>query len=175
MTEESGAPITSYFEGLDELIARLDDPRVLDASRRRMEAAALIIEAGARDKSPVFMGLLRSSWTHQVEALAGEVKGIVGNPVHYAPMQEFGTGLLCDGPGGTGSAHYPPAAALGRWAELHGMAGMEYAIARAIGARGGLEPKRMLRDSLEQNRGAAQDQLEKVLDDVAALLAGSAT
>jgi hypothetical protein len=33
----------------------------------------------------------------------------------------------------------------------------------------------MLRDSLEQNRGAAQDQLEKVLDDVAALLAGSAT
>jgi hypothetical protein len=162
---------------MEELIARLGEPAVQKAAAKRMEAALLIIEDGARVGSPVNMGLLRSSWTHRVETSSDNVQGIVGNPVEYAPMQEFGTGTLCDGPGGSSSPHFPPPQALARWAELHGMPGAEYAIAKAIFLRGGLKPQRMLRNSLETNRGAAEAQLLKVLDDVAQAITsgGSAT
>ncbi len=126
------------IEGLDELLARLDEPAVREAVMPRMEQAVLLWEAGARQRSPVDTGHLRMSITHQVRDMGSEVVGEVGSNVFYAPFQEFGTGVYADGP-------YPSRSA----------------------RRGGLRPRRYLRDSLADKMSDIRTVLAKTLSDVA--------
>lgn len=137
---------------------------------KRMEQAALLLEGAARMKAPVNTGQLRASITHDVREVGGDIQGLVGSNVVHAPYMEFGTGTVTDGTGGTGKAHFPPAAALARWCHLHGLDGLEFVIARAIGRRGGLAPRRYLREAFEEKMSEVRAVLMKTLDDVAAKL-----
>lgn len=59
---------------------------------------------------------------------------------------ELGTGI----PAGNPKVHWPPAAALEVWANRHGTTG--FLVARAIGRRGGLKPRKFLQKAFDQNR-----------------------
>jgi len=74
----------------------------------------------------------------------------VGSNLQTARWGEFGTGLLSEDPEASRKRHWPPAAALEPWARAHGFGpGGGFLVARAIGRRGGLAPRRFLRDAAD--------------------------
>jgi hypothetical protein len=67
-----------------------------------------------------------------------------------ARAMEFGTGSRGDPAVSHKATHFPPGPALDRWAHIHGFeSGAQ--VAKIIGRRGGLEPRRYLRDALKQS------------------------
>lgn len=58
---------------------------------------------------------------------------------------EWGTGLRSESPKSSRARHYPPPSALREWSRSRGL--NEFAVARAIYNRGGLEPRRFFRDA----------------------------
>ena len=85
------------FQGLDNLIDRLDsitDPRKLDLA---LGKACALVERSAKQKAPKGNGQLRNSITSKVE----NHEGVVYTPLEYAPYVEFGTGLFAENGGRT--------------------------------------------------------------------------
>lgn len=163
--------INASVEGLEKVIQKLSDPQVAKHASKRMDRALLHIEAGAKMHAPNFMGGVASSITHEVNLLGGDVQGVVGSPLKVAAYQEFGTGLLSDAPNAPRRRHWPPADALDVWARrVAGKTGRE--IAFFIGRRGGLKPKRFLRNSFDENFERVKSELASILDDVANFMAG---
>lgn len=80
------------FQGLDELIKKLDDiadPQKLDAALKK---ACALVERSAKQKAPKGNGELRRSITSKVEGL----EGVIYTPLEYAPYVEYGTGLFAE-------------------------------------------------------------------------------
>ena len=119
---------------------------VRDAAKTGMQRAMLLTANQAKMKAPVDTGRLRSSITTLVRWEDGDhtLAGYVGSNVDYAPAIEYGTGTQTDGEGGSGKRHWPPGGALDTWARRHGFSSGA-AVARIIGMRGGLKPRRFLR------------------------------
>lgn len=82
----------------ERVIRELKGPRILEFMKR----VVLIVLRGAKENAPVDTGLLRSSLIPEVRLEQGDVLGVIGSNVVYAPYQEFGTSLM-QGPtvGGT--------------------------------------------------------------------------
>jgi hypothetical protein len=70
-----------------------------------------------------------------------------------ANVLEHGTGLLSEAPDSKGGAHFPPWGeanpGLEAWAASHGLPN-GFVVARAIARRGGLRPRRFLREALAE-------------------------
>lgn len=111
-----------------------------------MRDATTLLTRSARMHAPVNTGRLRASIVPAVETMRNGVRGIVGSNVKYAPYMEFGTGTFVGRP-----RHQPPAAALERWAKLHGIAS-GYLVARSIGQRGGLQGRKYLTRAFDENK-----------------------
>ena len=99
------------IEGLERLIAKLDD--IPDNIERKMHEAVLFLEGEAREKAPkadIGGGRLKGSIESTVERRGNEIEGTVFSTVHYAPYQEFGTGLFAVNGNGrkTGWAYEDP-------------------------------------------------------------------
>jgi HK97 gp10 family phage protein len=80
------------FQGLDELINKLDDiadPQKMEAALKK---ACALVERSAKQKAPKGNGELRRSITSKVEGL----EGIIYTPLEYAPYVEYGTGLFAE-------------------------------------------------------------------------------
>lgn len=144
--------------GLVDALCKCDKGLVGEAARRFLERCCITICNEAKDRAPVDMGLLRASITYEVDRAELPLQAVVGTNVHYAPYMEFGTGLFAEGDSalkrGSGP-HWPPAHALDRWAHLHGWPSGA-AVARVIGQRGGLLPRRFLRGAFEASKDAIQ-------------------
>ena len=66
-----------------------------DAEEAKMKRIVLQIERDAKKKAPVDTGNLRGSIASRViRNTDGEVTGVVGSNVKYAPFQEFGTSKM---------------------------------------------------------------------------------
>lgn len=122
------------IKGLDEQIRRLDRyPQIAGVELGiAMRQAVAMIEREAKIAAPVNTGQLRSSITSKIELMmGGEVTGIVGTNVIYAPAVEFGA-----------RPHFPPLQPLAYWVSRKlGIQGWEgigvtIMIARKIAARG---------------------------------------
>jgi hypothetical protein len=165
--------ITVKIEGLNDVVRHMSDPRVKYFAMRRMDNGGRIVIDAAKTSSdmPVNNGQTRASMTWHTKDAGSDVITEMGSPLKTAPYMEFGTGTQSDGPGGTRRPHYPPPDALRVWCQRHGMAGMEFVVARAIGRRGGLKPRKFLRNATEQSLGRVKDEMSKVLDDVAGHIA----
>lgn len=138
-----------HVEGLDRVAHKLQDMQLWAAPLRKgLDKAGFIVESEAKRNAPVDRGTLRASITHEVEHATVPRFVKVGSKLGYAPMMEYGTGRAGDGPGGS-TSHFPPPSALAGWAGRHGMPGAEFAIAAAIARRGGLKPRRYLRNAIE--------------------------
>lgn len=61
------------------------------AVHQLIERRCIMVEAAAKRLCPVDTGRLRASISHVVTVEAGEVVGVVGSNVDYAPHQEYGT------------------------------------------------------------------------------------
>jgi hypothetical protein len=141
------------IEGLDELVRALDSAKIHALVVPHLNRAGMIIEQSAKAKAPVDVGRLRTSITHVTSDEGGNVQVAIGSNLFYAPYMEYGTGAQGDpdAPYAHKASHWPPGEALGLWAARHGGAS-GFAIAAAIGKRGGLEPRRYLRNALDEFR-----------------------
>lgn len=137
----------------------------------------------SRRAAPVNSGKLRNSIFYEVDwqPLPTYVRiGVLGGPTAgYAAYMEYGTGLVHDHPNWPRERHRVPAAALESWVEQKGRSRGEKAKARRerlsrvsddarraayfIMKRGGLEPRRYLRDPFERNRDKYVRRIQKAI------------
>lgn len=129
---------------LEKVAAELTGPPMVTG----MRDATLVVERDAKVNAPVDSGRLRASITPEVVMMGTTVQGVVGSNVTYAPYQELGT-----------RPHWPPLAAVARWAEIHGTTA--YVVARAIAAHG-TRAVRYLQRAFEDNI----DRIHKIIGDV---------
>lgn len=80
------------FEGLDEVLDRLDELVNQQNIQQSLGRACALVERSAKQKAPKDNGELRRSITSKVEGL----QGIVFTPLEYAPYVEYGTGLFAE-------------------------------------------------------------------------------
>ena len=177
-----GLPIKlEGVEGIDKIIRRMNDPRVKAITTQHMNISLIMIETPAKVNAagvspygyrPGGSGQGASSLTHSVGEIGSDIQGIVGSRKDHMKWQEYGTGLLYDGPPpSSGKKHWPPAAALETWAKRNGIAS-GWLVARAIGRRGGLRPKKFLRNAWEQSKGGVISEMNKILPEITRRMAG---
>ena len=80
------------FEGLNEVLNRLDNLISTQQIQQSLGKACALVERSAKQKAPKDNGELRRSITSKVEGL----QGIVFTPLEYAPYVEYGTGLFAE-------------------------------------------------------------------------------
>ena len=157
--------MTIEVEGLREAQAKMEQV-VKDLygqpALMAMRESVLLLQRDAKINAPVDTGRLRASIMPEVRTHSDVIEGVVGSNVIYAPYMEFGTGVFTGpeesfagafamAPHTGAGRHWPPSEALSDWARRHGIPS-GYLVARAIGMRGGLRPRRYLQRALESNR-----------------------
>ncbi len=156
------------IEGLEEAIRELRDPEVIGGPLRNFFArAAITVQNAARGGAPVDTGRLRAGIGFEIDQSEIPEWATVGTNVFYAAAQEFGTGTQTDGTMGGGGPHWPPAAMLDTWAARHGFES-GFQVARIIGRRGGLLPKRFLRDGMRNSLTAIEGFVKRLGEEIEA-------
>ena len=159
-------------EGIDKIVRRMNDPQVKAITSQHMNISLIMIENPAKMNGPGDTGRGVASITHSVGDIGSDIQGIVGSMKDHMKWQEYGTGLLYDGPPPRSSRrHWPPSAALETWARRHGIAS-GYLVARAIGLRGGLRPKKFLRNAWDSVQGGVITEMSKILPEITRRMAG---
>lgn len=176
-----GPYFDAQIQGLEELLADLDNPTwVAEPARRFLSKWGQAVQresvtnigtgiGGWKDT-----GEVRRSITHEVDNDPFPLWARAGSPLDKARWGEYGTGLLSEDPESAKSRHWPPADALDAWAAKKKievqtpdggsriLTGKD--IARIIGMRGGLEPRRFMRDAVK----TVDPRIEIWIDELAA-------
>lgn len=84
----------SEIIGLDKVLQSLDKLADTERLSEALGGACALVEREAKKKAPKDTGELRRSITSEVEAVGGELCGVVYTPLEYAPYVEYGTGLF---------------------------------------------------------------------------------
>lgn len=87
------------FEGLDDVLNRLEGITNPDKLKAAMGKACARVERSAKMNAPKGNGDLRRSITSKVEGSGSDIEGIVYTPLEYAPYVEYGTGLFAENGG----------------------------------------------------------------------------
>jgi HK97 gp10 family phage protein len=133
------------FEGVENLMQRLNKMSDTAALKKSLEAATLLVERSAKQKAPKDTGALRRSITSKVEGL----EGIIYTPLEYAPYIEYGTGLFAEKGNGRKEVPWNYQDDEGKWHSTSG-----------------LKPQPFMRPSLDENRQKIVDTLkEGVMND----------
>lgn len=124
------------FEGLEEIVERLDN--IVDETKLKQAIgkACALVERSAKQNAPKGNGELRRSITSKVESIDNQVVGTVFTPLLYAPYVEFGTGLFAEN-GGRQDVPWCYRDDEGNWHSTSGQ-----------------PPKPYMRPALEENREA---------------------
>lgn len=83
------------FEGLDEILYKLDKISSDANIEEALGTCCAVVEKSAKQKAPKDTGALRRSITSKVEGN----QGIIFTPLEYAPYVEYGTGLFAESGG----------------------------------------------------------------------------
>lgn len=150
-------------------LSKPDLRQLSGAFGRFLNRVAITIQGYARKRAPVDTGRLRNSIGIEIDSSIPPIWAKIGTNVNYARPMEYGTGKLSDDPASAHAAHFPPSGALDVWAKRHGIAGGGFVVARAIGRRGGLKPRRYLRGGLADSRGAIAGFVQQLDSDVKAI------
>ena len=133
------------FEGVENLMQRLNKMSDTAALEKSLAAAALLVESSAKQNAPKDTGALRRSITSKVEGL----EGIIYTPLEYAPYIEYGTGLFAEKGNGRKEVPWSYQDDEGKWHSTNG-----------------LKPQPFMRPSLDENRQKIVDTLkEGVMND----------
>lgn len=150
--------------GDKDLIKKLTPEKIAGAPARRfLNQWRLFTEREGKKNAPVWRGQLRRSITSEVDSGPFPKGARVGTNTPYARPMEFGTGLLSEDPSSSHRRHFPPPQALDAWAIAHGFHVGSRAsatadarespgtygliVSRMIYQRGGIKPRRYLRDA----------------------------
>jgi hypothetical protein len=160
MTDQE--PVIRQIVGLDELLKDIADPTWLrNPTRRLLERWANKVQretVANFERGPggwIDTAETRKSVTHETDPGDDPFPTWtrVGSNRDQFRWGEYGTGLLSEDPESSHRRHWPPGDALQEWAIKHGFedtegstAGMK--VARIIGLRGGIEPRRYLREAV---------------------------
>ena len=163
-------PEQIHFEGLKELIEATDPAILRKPLRDYWKRAAALVQGEARQYAPVDTGHLKNAIASEVDssptprwARVGFLNASPGSPLWFkARAMEYGTGRVGDPEVSHKSSHWPPGAALDRWAGRHGFASGG-AVAAIIGRRGGLVGRRFLRIGLHLHLGEIKSRLLRQL------------
>lgn len=139
MADPGGATVRLDGKAIDRLLREKDGDvgRFLLRLALKVETEAKRLTGGPLVK--VDTGRLRSSITHQIEREGRNLVAWVGSPVDYAIFVHEGRAQWST----------PPSVdSIAGWASRHGLAGLEYVIARSISEHG-VEPKPFLDDALK--------------------------
>lgn len=126
------------FEGVENLMRRLNKMSDTAALEKSLAAAALLVERSAKQNAPKDTGALRRSITSKVEGL----EGIVYTPLEYAPYIEYGTGLFAEAGNGRKKVPWNYKDDEGNWHSTSGM-----------------KPQPFMRPALNSNR----EKIKKIL------------
>lgn len=119
------------FEGLDELLDKLDTMVDEETINKALGKACALVERSAKEKAPKGDGTLRRSITSKVE----DMEGVVYTPLLYAPYVEYGTGLFAEAGDGRKDVPWMYQDDKGDWHSTSGM-----------------KPRPYLRPALNENR-----------------------
>jgi HK97 gp10 family phage protein len=119
------------FEGLDELLDKLDTMVDEETINKALGKACALVERSAKEKAPKGDGTLRRSITSKVE----DMEGVVYTPLLYAPYVEYGTGLFAEAGDGRKDVPWMYQDDKGNWHSTSGM-----------------KPRPYLRPALNENR-----------------------
>jgi HK97 gp10 family phage protein len=159
--------VEAKIVNLSHVLARLDPQLALKAVHRIADNIGELVVGNAAQKAPVDTGLLRASIAYGVRRGDRETAIDIGSNIEYAFYVEFGTGALTDWPGGGKGHHFPPPAKLERWARRHGFReGGGFLVARAIARRGGLPPRRFIRDAVEESMPGIEVMAQEVAREI---------
>jgi len=153
-----------HLIGEEKLRLKLEHPEWMHKPARRfLEKWGSFVERTAmgniiRGKHGwIDTGFSKQSLTHEVDSSEFPLWARAGSNQKKVRWGEYGTGLLSEDPESSKKRHWPPGAALDKWALKHKipsksdpavmLTGRD--IARIIGLRGGLEPRRFLRKAAE--------------------------
>lgn len=174
--------VTVKVENLDKLISALrKNGNLANEFVNLWDAIGLDLSSKAKEGAPVDTGLLRSRITYERDRspFPTWVKvGTMGAQVpNYAAWMEYGTGLLNDHPSWPKKrVKMPPVAALTPWASRKGRS--RYArpganaedvagdVAWAIWKRGGLRPRRYIRNPFEEYKSKYERWIKETIERV---------
>ena len=131
------------MEGLEEVLARLEDLADVQWAQQGLKRASALVERAAKEKAPKGTGELRRSIKSKVEGL----EGIVYTPLEYAPYVEYGTGLYAEGGNGRKDVPWNYQDDEGEWHSTSGM-----------------EPQPYMRPALDENRTEVIRLIREALD-----------
>lgn len=155
------------LEGLQEFLQKSNPQLLAQPLRQFLQRSVITVQGKARENAPVDTGRLRSSIATEIDSSTPPHWGQIGTNVSYAKPMEYGTGRLSDAPDSQGGVHWPPGDALQTWASRHGFKS-GYQVARIIGKRGGLKPRKYLRKALSDSLSAIQGFVNQLGDDLKA-------
>jgi hypothetical protein len=157
---------TVKVDGLPELIRGLrDNAGLAQPFAKAFGRIGLEQQSASIRKAPRNFGKLQNSIVFQVDKSPFptfvRIGTIGSDKPAYAAYMEFGTGLVHDHPSWPRKVHKVPGVALALWGKRKGV--NPYAAAKAITKRGGLTPRRYLRDPFERNKATYIGYLQKAL------------
>lgn len=164
------------IKGLAELRRKLNSKKLLGPPMGRFfHRAANEVQGRARQNAPVDTGQLRQAIGTEVDsdpiptwAKVGVLRAPFGTPMgDKAFSMEYGTGIFNEGRYGKKQRYFPPPATLDRWAKRHGFDSGR-TVAYIIWKRGGLIPRRYLRDGLRDGKGPIQGHLQTLAKEIEA-------
>ena len=126
------------FDGIEELLVRLDKMSDITKVQDSLSKATLLVEKEAKQNAPKDTGALRRSITSKVEGL----EGTVFTPLEYAPYIEYGTGLFAEAGNGRKKVPWNYKDDEGNWHSTSGM-----------------KPQPFMRPALNNNR----EKIKKIL------------
>jgi hypothetical protein len=147
--------LQDLLKDVEEAVSYL--PRDL---QEKMLKAVILVEGEAKVRAPHDLGQIWSEMGHEVRAVGSGIAGFVGTAAPHGPYMEYGTGVFA----GRGR-HWPPGEALDIWAKRHGFKS-GYQVARIIGMRGGLRPRKYLSGAMEAKEQEVLRILGEALDKV---------
>ncbi len=152
--------------------AKLDAKRLAyEPLRKAVTQSVADIAAEARSRAPRDRGELQGSLKHENDGAWPVMTGHAGSDARHAPFLDYGTGAFAEGPIPGKGTHHPPPKYLHDWAERHGFGPnggyiVSRIISRRAGARGGLHPRRYLRDAVEAMRPKVAQNFNEALTEI---------
>lgn len=162
------ARVSIDFEGLEEVLAKLKNwppemrKAVAQAIARGLQmianAAKGIAQTEAHDTGRYWgsIGADTAFGIKEVKHIGPDIVGRVGTRVKYGPYIEWGRRR----------GKMPPVGPIEAWAARHGMAGMGFVIARAIGRRS-IKAKRVMETAMREQAKNVVAHIGKAVDKAA--------
>ncbi len=162
------------IKGLERVTRKLSRDLIAGPLRTFFKKAAITVQSEVRNRTPQDIGKLVNSINYSIDDGALPLWAKIGPDAKpgsalwfQARAMEFGTGRMGQPGVSHKSKHWPPSVALDVWARRHGFeSGAQ--VARIIGKRGGLRPRKFMQEGFKAIIGASRGLVTRLGDEIQA-------